>query len=134
MYLRFEIPIRILMTWSRYVITMKKGSGNDPNIGNPFVDSGRIDHATASRPTGPYKCVQEDVIPHTARFVGNPQIFRELGGRRRFLLAVIGTGCAVYSAEGVDGPWVCANATGYNNPTLVPRPVRRPLRPFRRPF
>ena len=71
----------------------------------------------------PYKCLQEDVIPHARGFVGNPQIFREAGGQKRLLLAVIGQGCAVYIAADASGPWRCANVTSdYNNPTLVPRP------------
>ena len=101
------------------------GSGNDPNKGNPFYNSGRIDHAVSDRPTGPYTCVQEDVIPHAKGFVGNPQIFREAAGQQggRLLLAVIGQGCAVYIAADASGPWRCANVTSeYNNPTLVPRP------------
>ena len=30
----------------------------DPNTGDPFVHTGRIDHATSAHPTGPYSCVQ----------------------------------------------------------------------------
>ena len=62
------------------------------------------------------------MIPHAKGFVGNPQIFRELSGQTRLLLAVIGTPCAVYSSTDAAGPWVCANISSYNNPTLVPRP------------
>jgi hypothetical protein len=115
--------LKIGALYHMWVITMRAGSGNDPNNGNPFVDSGRIDHAVSDQPTGPYKCVQENVITHTKGFVGNPQIFREVSGQNRLLLAVIGQGCAVYIAEEPTGPWRCANVTtDYNNPTLVPRP------------
>jgi hypothetical protein len=50
---------------------------------------------SVSSPTGPYRCVQEDVIPFSKRFMGNPQIFRELTGEKRLLLAVIGQSNAV---------------------------------------
>jgi hypothetical protein len=98
---------------------------NDPNTGNPFVNTGRIDHATSTSPTGPYALVQENVIPHTTGYVGNPQIFREQSGQKRLLLAVIapGPGTSVYVATSANGPWTGAGEKGvYNNPTLVPRP------------
>lgn len=114
--------LKIGAIYHMWVLTMAAGSGNDPNTGDPFVRTGRIDHAVASQPTGPYKCVQEDVIPHTKGYVGNPQIFRDIR-TKRLLLAVIGTTCSVYSSMDADGPWECAgNVTLYNNPTLVPRP------------
>lgn len=55
--------------------------------------------------------------------MGNPQIFREMTGEKRLLLAVIGQKNAVYTASSADGPWVSAKTNGvdYNNPTLVPR-------------
>ena len=74
--------------------------------------------AVAPSPLGPFRCVQEDVIPHAKGFVGNPQVFRAADGT--LLLAVIGTSCALYSAGSVDGPWACANVSAYNNPTLAP--------------
>ena len=115
--------IKINGIYHMWVLTMRNCSDpNDPNRGNPFTDTGQIDHATSTSPLGPFSCVQEDVIPHAKGFVGNPQIFRELAGRKRLLLAVIGTSTSVFVATGPDGPWVGTSVGNYNNPTLVPRP------------
>lgn len=106
-----------------FVTAQAAGSGNDPNSGNSFVHTARIDRAVAAAPTGPYKCVEENVLGIQKGFAGNPQIFRAADGK--LLLAVIGVPCAVYaSASGTAaGPWTCASpGQTFNNPTLVPRP------------
>ena len=46
--------------------------------------------------------VQEDVIPHASAFVGNPQIFREMTGRRRLLL--------VSHDLQLQSPWIISTA------------------------
>ena len=92
-----------------FVTAQAAGSGNDPNKGNSFVKTARIDRAVSTTATGPYTCVQENILNVTKGFAGNPQVFKTYDGK--LLLAVIGMPCAVYASAtgGVEGPWVCAS-------------------------
>jgi hypothetical protein len=104
-----------------FVTAQAEGSGNDPNHGNSFVRTARIDRAVSTNPLGPYRCVEQNVLNITSGYAGNPQVVRTADGE--LLLAVIGTPCAVYASvsRGPEGPWECASKNQqFNNPTLVP--------------